>query len=271
MSIKIFDGYIIPNMNQTEFQEWISPFIEAVQELTTKHVYQVAIDRATYWYDLATLSEKEEFENRSSVMDFYDPERSVFECVMNSLQKESESIYRIDIDIKSFLKIFKIEGKTLAILVYGDVTGVKDAFEELPGIQNYDYWNHTEKPLFISDEDWHSRETDWKDALFVGDETQFMLISELPTDFSGIKDVSIPTVYNRAEKTAKTQLSEEIVSRLDSEELHSSISKLVEYLESPIGKSQIKERTRLNKQILSREVSIKTFDISFSDLFQSKE
>lgn len=274
MSTVINNGYRIPTMNLKELQDWVAPLRKIAESETQKHVYQEMMKEAIHLRDLATVMTAEEFNKRMASEEAYEEDRSILSFVRRELRRQSDSVHRGDLDIKSKFVIFPLEGKTLAIFLPCDVKAVQEAFEQLPGVRKYAYWNNTDRPKKLSKKQWDKRQEDWKKAVGYGDITKqgivIELVSDFPLMFSDMEDVKLPSLSKRAKRIATLFVEREFIARMKEETEKVSTSDILDYFTSDEGERAIKERTKELEKLLVKEVSIESLQVKFSDCFKKE-
>lgn len=78
--------------------------------------------------------------------------------------KKRDLSYDSDFDFEASVWIFPIKDKILACPCITSPEIMK-AFMENKAVSEYGYWNNTDKPDRISDEEWETRRIDWDEAL----------------------------------------------------------------------------------------------------------
>ena len=274
MSTVIENGYKIPTMNLKELQDWVAPLRKIAESETQKHVYQEMMKEAIHLRDLATVMTAEEFNKRMVSEEAYEEDRSILSFVRRELRRQSDSVYRGDLDIKSKLVIFPLEGETLAIFLPCDVKAVQEAFEQLPGVRKYAYWNNTDRPKKLSKKQWDKRQEDWKKAVGYGDITKNGIVIELMTDipliFSGVPDVKLPSLSKRAKRIATHFVEKEFIARLQEESEKVSYHVIIDYFSSEEGVRALKEKAKELEKVLPKDVSTESLQVKFKNCFKKE-
>ena len=74
--------------------------------------------------------------------------------------------YNNDYDLSLRICFFPLNTKIL-VTCLGNYK-LRDWFVSHPELKPYDYWNSTDKPVSISDEEWNKRKADWDKAIYTG-------------------------------------------------------------------------------------------------------
>jgi hypothetical protein len=61
------------------------------------------------------------------------------------------------------------DNTSVYLLLYTEQAGIRDAFEHIDGVTSYGYWNNSDQPDDVSDDDWQARRDTWERIL--GDDT----------------------------------------------------------------------------------------------------
>lgn len=275
MSTVIENGYKIPNMNLKELNDWVAPLRKIAEVETEKYVYLEMMKEAIYLHDLATVMTADEFNSRMEGNEGYDEDRTILTYVRGELRRQSNSVFRGDIDVKSKLVIFPLESKTIAILIPCDVKGIQTSFEQLPGVREYAYWNNVDKPKKLSEKEWEKRKDDWSQAIGYGDITKDGIVIELMTDipliFSGVPDVKLPSLSKRAKRIATHFVEKEFIARLQEESEKVSYHVIIDYFSSEEGVRALKEKAKELEKVLLKNVSMESLQAKFRDCFKKED
>jgi hypothetical protein len=155
MSTKIYTGFKINNINNFEElnqfrKELIIDAKKKQNELSTKLMLLSAIgtlDLYTVGFD---VPKKEEIVFNHG----YHHVNERFREFKKSNQKDP--VYDLRFEIVVFLN-----NPLLAIFI-GDNRNMMKVFENHPNVEYYGYWNNSDGPEDVSDDDWKQREKDWE-------------------------------------------------------------------------------------------------------------
>ena len=178
MSTTIYNGKILPNMDLYQTNqyykklrsemiprakdEYVKLIARTAQEI---YVYiQTGVYPGYYEVDLNEINAKaDEFREDSFKLIEY-----AFEFANKIVRKTSAAIFTSDsendADFDVSLTIFPLHDKILA-LPYANNDVLHDVFFKREEFVDYGYWNNTDPPEELSEEEWEQRKKDWDEAL----------------------------------------------------------------------------------------------------------
>ena len=168
MSIKIYDGFKLPEMSSFELLNFCHKFRDDVVEMLEIRTHQYVATQSCKFIDRNQFNlhqlTNEEFER---LLKYYDAKINPISLSMDRLRDD----LRLDIqDRKIYPDIFHcnisihpLEDKTL-IMLFADPE-YATILKNYPEIEEYGYWNNCDKPDKCSEEEWQQRKQDWDDAL----------------------------------------------------------------------------------------------------------
>lgn len=168
MSIKIYDGMRIPRVLTCyelselwrEFEAKTKPVLKELHKnrvvIDTIHVVDTFLTTGKIFdYTYSNLNELDLDKNFFGYI--YAMERKIGEI----LQKETRERYVFN-DFTFDLSVYPMENQTL-LYYYSEQNLSLDEFSD--DIELYGYWNNSDKPDSISEEEWEQRKNDWNEAL----------------------------------------------------------------------------------------------------------
>lgn len=175
MSTKIYDGILVDAKDIYELNTLIKSIRERLIPVAQKELYKVKalmmeaaiVYRETGVEISCPIRNWKELDRdkEMSIRDIrYFVDREVIKLQKKNNATDSIVDYTRDIDMDVKLSIMPIPGKFLGIR-YINNPALEDAFMSCPEILEYGYWNNTDKPTSISDEDWDKRCEEWDIAL----------------------------------------------------------------------------------------------------------
>jgi hypothetical protein len=301
MSIKLYNGYRLPNLSALELKQFFDDFRAKLKvEAEDKFIKRLAKD-FTELFDLIYLGNvKEENykawfkDDRLFHMDRYVidnlKEMSIdnFGKIINTRQRNHSY------DFSCQVSIIPTENYILCQIFEDDSSFLK-VWESMKGVEEFGYWDNTDHPNNVSDEAWDLRYQIWKVALNdfsapaeCGFTFEFMpsefSLSSLVYDLANDEDYyfnkilsHIPSYENRVDKWAKDKAKSQFMKRFQ-EERKSEGKKIdsisdsgyfdaVDYIETEDGKKETEEaKEKLVIPFLKREITADDFKLKFHDI-----
>lgn len=287
MSTKIFNGFIINKKVSTyELNEMMDIIRKEVNDTYLEIIYKdflefVAkiLDNKYYMskkeYDLYLKTELKTKENDIIYMIFAN---KVKECI------SSEELINSDYDYSCSMTIHPLKNKTLLLLFsqkkeYNKLFGEWDEEGEIytknkfDFIDEYIYYNNTDKPKKISTKKWETREEDWDKAIgykapsSTGMIAEFINTKEIPSKIlfndleKGIEDIYEYRIKRIAKKYVNKKYNTKIGKILGDEvDLSSYIDLYHKMMKDPKYKKDIKRAEKRFRKILPLSYSIRSFD-----------
>lgn len=197
MSTKIFNGYMLPNMSLKNLDAFVKKARKKMLEAHNEMGEEMTIKKAVRFLDMHCIYGAEKFEDVSQdgmkFRDTYSPYLWAYFGLNEKAQKAEQSDRRTDsdYDFKSNLCLFPIRGKILAMFFsqHQRFTDVWNSFDE---VSEYNYWNNTDKPDELTDEQWERRRKDWDTALpGIGIPSENGFIIEFTKGFPSLFDMKL--------------------------------------------------------------------------------
>lgn len=246
MSTKIFNGYKLLHKNpfqlHKDFREIFKPLWNqevASQYVTTAITY---LDRY-YTGDKYVVEEAGEGKTVKEVLQVY---RKKLHS-RSSDNSEEPSVA----DPQLVIGQLPTDGTILA-LYYGDSSFVEH-LEKL-GLVEYPYWNNSDRPKNVSEEEWDERRQHWDDAFYGGNEPpltaglNFILVSEYEKSsfYAFTKAKELPAVLPNLETRALT------IARMQAaNEYGESLAQSSDFQMSAFSEYVFKNTARLKKTVLT--------------------
>lgn len=155
MSIKLYEGYRIKGLTKEEFIKKYKNLKKVVEE---KSKIKIKEEISNIFY-----------ESLDNGFGYQKDERTVLEYVKDEIKEEIENLekgYRtpsFDKDASFSLKEYK--GDLYLYLFLEDLEIKKLLLKEITELEEFGYWNNTDKPEEVSDSHWSKREKIWNELL----------------------------------------------------------------------------------------------------------
>ena len=153
MSTKIYDGYRIKNLTIQNFKETYSSICSYIEKESKKNIM---LHLSKMYYEVADNIYNCNPENVLNVV------KKELEHEVENLKEGSRSP-ELDKDIGFYMKEYK--GDLYLYLFYEDSDIKNKLLDKLKGIEDFGYWNNTDKPEEISDSHWEKRKKIWNELL----------------------------------------------------------------------------------------------------------
>lgn len=172
MSTKIYNGYRIPMMPFDHLHTFIAGFMQTVRSVATTEASRRVTALAVEILDSLRLREPLPPFAAEIVSDSLEwtPKSVARVCVTKRItkarqQNERDPAYDFDCSLT-----FIPHGKKILALCYSEQ--FEHLWRAFPGVEEYGYWNNTDKPDDVSDAAWRRRSDDWDAA--IGDDAPCM-------------------------------------------------------------------------------------------------
>lgn len=172
MSIKITNGYILPSMSLKELHNFAQTFRAQIRELSKKLIIERMGNMCLGYIDFVRLPEDRKVLFDEMYQYFKDHENMKHSPLYASYQKMQEAEQRIiaekikkpEYDFFCDIVFFPMENEILAML-FAEQKSYIELFKEMPGVKPYPYWNNTDRPADLTEDQWKIRELKWKEAV----------------------------------------------------------------------------------------------------------
>jgi hypothetical protein len=284
MSTKIFNGYKLPQMTLKELDLFIK---EARQKMNEAHYTLgeiMLVERAVQLLDMYCLFGedyvKEMLGDNDSFKDSSAPYLSAYFELCSKSMKSEKSDRRIDsmFDFKSSICLFPIRGKILALL-FTQQQAFTSTWNSIEGVEEYCYWNNTDRPKEISRYQWDRRREDWETALpGIGIPSENGFIVEFTEGFPLLFEMKwaenahkyIDSLDARANSYAKNivfrEKLEEVTKNSGKEDSMKYYMEVGKWIKSDEGQNAITLKTEELKKILIPEITVDMLKTKFKDI-----
>jgi len=208
MSTKIYNGYKMPKSLEL-LQDFIMDFRDKAEKVVMHDLTKLTAEMTSYNVDRFFFNSLKEPELADSalqkVMRLIDDEYS-------KIKKTKERNPTYDFECEISVLVPKGSDKIL-LLLFTEQKNLKSLFESYEFIDEYSYWNNSDKPDDISDVEWGQRKIDWDKALpGSGVPARNGLSFELIGEWLPMIDVSeviknMPSFEDRCKKVAKERVA----------------------------------------------------------------
>lgn len=172
MSIKIYNGYKLPNWNLQELYVFSKALRKEVRELSKKLATKKMAQKCIGFFDYMFLPDhhKELFPD---IKDYIEKGNNKSgSALFLAYQKMMEHEFEIQVNHKKIpeydfsfdLTVFPSKDGILAML-FAEHKAYVDMFKSIEGIELYPYWDNTDKPENITQEEWDKRRDEWLEAI----------------------------------------------------------------------------------------------------------
>jgi len=225
MSTKINNGYYLPPMDMFELTQLMGKFKNNVRNKCKELYAKEMTEMMTFMVDSKMLCSEEDFLEKCSygstkiTMD-----DSAYTSTLYIVNDRFYDIKKLDIkdpdcDFYCEVVLKPIKDKILCILI-AEKDIYKKAWESIPGVKPYFFWDNTDKPTDISNDDWQKRGDDWRSASvgFV-----FSCIHHPPyfdEDINEMIEAAIPSLDSRVANYARGMVYKTKMKELISSEEH---------------------------------------------------
>ncbi len=272
MSTKIYNGYKLPRMTLDELYAFGQDFKKRICDQFQKEVCILQAEIATEVCDLKTLGYKYnyEFESRDEKIEGRSLILAIVSLFMSQTKRAAESMRRDGIwDFSCNLILIPRKDHILALL-YSQRESAAVIFQGMEGVVDYSYWDNTDRPDELTDEEWDARRDEWGEAFGGWKMTpaEAGMSIECPEirgiEFGMSEKIlqAVPSLEERANRMAKRMAitrwydSQGIdpVAKVEWSDFMQRRSKLRDWLDSTDGQQQVEEeivkmKTRLKPTI----------------------
>lgn len=158
MSIKIYDGLRMPTMPMAKFQAWLDNLRIILTPIAHEKINKEIIKRAVDEYDLNTFLPNRTVKKSNLIISAWGDVVGEYSEVKKT--KRRNPLVDVECEI-----LFHFRGKFIYMIPYTEVETYKEIIQSLPNIQEYGYWNNTDKPEAISQGEWRQRRNTWNAIL----------------------------------------------------------------------------------------------------------
>ncbi len=157
MSTKIYDGFKLKDIRSLDKAfHAVRDMAEPIKEAAKQQCIRFLIDAATFHYDRATVI-GESLQGRSA----YGTARTgIDDILMESAKQRRRCSYNV-----GFSVAVAPVGKCVIGTIFTDNRTLKKLFFEHPLIEEYGYWNNTDRPDHVTGRQWATRRGHWNQVL----------------------------------------------------------------------------------------------------------
>lgn len=160
MSTKIYTGYHLGNPTFFELNNLLNDYRKKVEEIMLGLYVEDFAKKTVEIVDGLSFGNLAHRPAENSIMS------SVYWDMVDQIRKGEASDSRLEgLDLTARVWVFPIDGAILAYVgtEHGEYL---EAFGAMPGVKEYGYWDNSDKPDEVTEEEWGQREKDWGKALF---------------------------------------------------------------------------------------------------------
>jgi len=153
MSIKIYNGLVLPKKTLSELMVISREIREQLSSFRTEQI------RRNFMKELAERSDLYWLEQIKS-----DPWQKSHELFNQKFKEAEKGVREKDVDF-SFEIVFIPYKNKILLMPFTEHEFFIDTLKKIPGIKEYQYYNHTDRPKEISSQEWKKRGQVWDKAL----------------------------------------------------------------------------------------------------------
>lgn len=258
MSVKLYDAWRMPVMPLPKFQKWLDDIRVDLRKISDEKILKEIARRAIHRYDMMSVSP-----NRAKLKKESSGLIGIWSEVFDEYKKVKKTGERNPIvDVECEI-IFHFRGQFIYMVMITEQQEYKDYLEALPNIEEYGYWDNTDRPANITSQQWRQRQKVWdaafgsKPMCFGG--LTFTLVGdyELPIPHRG----TIEPFFLDWDRRVKEMLREIVISEHFPEEItvYNILRTFEWYKEDP-------EAQKLKEDLRPKIESMMKRDLTFEDL-----
>lgn len=287
MSTKIFNGFIIKKKVSTyELNEMMNTIRKEINNTYLEIIYKDFLQFVAKILDNKYYMNKKEYDLYIKKQLKVKENDIIYKIFSNKVKEciSSEEIINLDYDYSCSMTIHPLKNKTLLLLFsqrkeYNKLFGEWDKEGEIytknkfDFIDEYIYYNNTDRPKKISNKSWETRGKNWDEAIgykapsSTGMIVEFINTKEIPNKilFSDLKE-GIEDIYEyRIERIAKKYVNKKYNSKIakilgEDLDFHSYIRLYNEMIRDAKYKKDIKMAEKKFRKILPLTYSVRSFD-----------
>lgn len=252
MSTKIFNGTLIKGDLKYAYEVG-SDFRTIVQRMAQESIDRIAVNHAVYLIDSAVI--KNESIDCLPIIRAFDLVSDEQDRVITNRERNP------GFDFSCELTMFPDGDETLAIVVT-EQQEFLDTWLSMPGVEAYPYYNNTDRPDYLTQEQWDARGDRWMrffdgGAFFPANAMTVKCVDErLPPSMD--KEVLaelMPSFEERLERVAKDYAGSRVIAMIEEENLERKISTFMK-LHREHGSEFTKEGMDLYRDLISKDIPI---------------
>lgn len=218
MSTKIYDGFRIQAGSAQANLQLLDTLLAPLQQLVDAKNKKLILERAMRLFDRTMVRA---LERRELTQEMCDAARwGALSEACNSVQTEQtkcrNSLSRsplIDCDVQLFLRPHH-ESNSLLGYLQEERVGARTYLLTVAGVSDFAYWNNTDPPEELAEEEWDARGRLWNEVL---DSPRACLTMSFQPGFPSFEDedlAQLPSLTERAQWLAKNRLLDQAVFKL---------------------------------------------------------
>lgn len=173
MDVVINNGYILPALSLKELHSFAQEYRKKIRLLSKQLIIERLGNMCMGYIDFVSLPENKRIffteMNRQLFLEKDALNHSAYFTAYSKMQEMeqriiNEKIRKPEYDYLCDVIFFPNEDHILAML-FAEQRAYINAFEDMPGVRPYPYWNNQEQPDDISKKAWRERGKHWEDAV----------------------------------------------------------------------------------------------------------
>lgn len=239
MSTKVYNGFRIGGLSMTQLHNLVGEFRQKATYSAETMLAQFVAQRLADVVDGAMVEGKALPEN-------------VYRTILNEVRERQikvEQTMRRDpaVDFSFNLSFTPMEEGDILGIFYTEKSELANLWRSMPGIEDYAYWNNSDKPDGVTEEQWDERGRRWEDAVgsspvsmksFTADvvPSQFWYVEGLEAKVAQI----FPSEQARLTSMAQAAVVSQIMAQAaDTDEAYTLYSMMGRWLRSPLGVERV--------------------------------
>ncbi len=210
MSTKIYNGFCVNAGSAHANLQLLGRLKSAVQGLVDKKHSALVAQRLVHKVDVFCVNAHSKEPLHESLAEIANS--SIWWTVVDKLHEEQRECRRsqersplVDCDVELFLRLDPESGKLLGYLQEERV-GVHSLLLQSEGIEDYGYWNNTDKPDDVTEEAWEERAAAWNRVLDSEDIAVLSMRWEPSFESREAVLAALPSMEERATRRARDHL-----------------------------------------------------------------
>ncbi len=280
MSTKIYGGRkinstdlfyinsIIDKIRTEYFSQSKSIFIKTLSSFVVKDIIdRISVEKDPILYSLSKYDFNLTKGHAYSIEDYLDKIRFNLPCLIDESQKRD-----FDWDFSYTISLYPTSNQCTLLIINSEQEELYKIISKMPEIKYYPYWDNTDRPENVSEEDWDKRSDEWDSVLSAGKigSINFEIKNidiYLPNFYHKMFDAIIenqPSLEDRLRNVAKDSSLEEYIKSsktLTSDKIildHNFTRLLInhqDYLETKEGKAKLEEKKNFFRNKLLPAIS----------------
>ncbi|PTY92951.1 hypothetical protein [Heyndrickxia sporothermodurans] len=290
MDVKITNGYILPPMSLTELNSFVQEYRKTIRVMSKQLVIERLGNMCMGYIDFVSLPEDKRTYfvemNRQIFLPKDGLKHSPLFTAYSKMQEMeqrivTEKIRKPEYDFLCDLILFPSDDHILAML-FAEQKAYVDAFEKMPGVRSYSYWDTEEQPEDISKKAWKQRAKHWQEAVgYTGipslegfnvscyNQLPFVDPNDIHRYIEERFNLDI-RVNNYASKIVILRKYQDLIGQdklWGTEEMYKQATL---YLKTPEGTAEYQQESKLLKTLFKPEITSDDLATSFSVLIENQ-